>query len=132
MKIIILTGVLIAAVSTLVLIKSGYADRVVHVQQMDSDADFSSMQQPGVRIRSLASLNRDHSDLLPPQERNAVLARCGFTDQMQHMDEVDRDVLMIRAKNDPLLTLQKKYPELNAASLEKLHKELTAQGARHE
>ena len=64
-------------------------------------------------------------DALPDKkDRESVFARVpGLAGDLAGLDELDRDVLFVRAKNRPLTDLKKLYPKISAQRLALLKKE---------
>lgn len=66
-----------------------------------------------------------HPDAIPRKEhREAVFARVpGLADYIQKLDELDRDLLYMRARNNTAAELQEKHPSIPAELLRKLQLE---------
>ncbi|MGZ3695600.1 MAG: hypothetical protein ACXWQO_15930 [Bdellovibrionota bacterium] len=67
-----------------------------------------------------------HPDALPDKEhREAVFARVpGLAEHIEKLDELDRDMLYMRARNNTAAELKEKHPEIPAAILQKLQVEV--------
>ncbi len=67
------------------------------------------------------------ADALPDKaEREAALGKVpGLSSDVANMDELDRDLLFVRARTKPLKELQKTYPDIEAKKLARLREILT-------
>ena len=91
----------------------------IHVQQIDSNTDLSTMQMPGVKVHTLEELNKN--DLPSVNNRDSLLETAGLSDEVKNWDQLEKDLLFIRAKgNNPEKKLKEKYPGINVSKLNKL------------
>ena len=85
---------------------------------MRPDYDVSGLKSPDVEIHSYkksngASVNRE--------EREDAIAQAGLKDAVKSWDELDRDVLYLRAQNLPFEKLTAQYPRINKTALKKFY-----------
>ena len=68
---------------------------------------------------------RKRADALPEKrQREAVFARVpGLESEVSGMDELDRDLLFVRAKSYPLKELERIYPKMDPVKLRRLKTE---------
>jgi hypothetical protein len=55
--------------------------------------------------------------LLSPRERNRLFSKAGLSTALKGFDDVDRDVLLMRARSLNLEALKARYPKLPAQAL---------------
>ncbi len=80
--------------------------------------------QKGVKTGEIPA-RKKRPDAIPNRwDREKVFARVpGLKDKIANMDEMDRDLLFLRARTKPLKDLAKTYPSLDQKSLARLKKE---------
>lgn len=63
---------------------------------------------------------KDPKGILPPAERDALFGKAGLTQATEKWDQLDKDMLLMKARTASLVDLQKKYPKLSKEALQKL------------
>ena len=92
---------------------------VIEVQQLNSETDLSGFQEPDYRVHKMSETNQS----VPTRfERNRAIKVAGLEPVVKEWDEVDRDVLYMRAKNLSMKDLQKDYPKIKSTLLKRLKK----------
>lgn len=88
----------------------------VHVQQINPNFDVSKMKKPGVEVHTVSAPAKEPLPAI--KNREAVFAKAGFTEaELKSMDELDRDMLYLRAQQKPANELEKMYPKLKKEKL---------------
>lgn len=90
---------------------------VVHVDQLDPEADMRPFDKPGFKVRDRS---KGHDEIPQPKNRDAAFKAAGLLKHVKGWDAVDRDVLYLRAKSLSLDDLKARYPKLDADALSKL------------
>lgn len=82
-------------------------------------------EKKGVKAGEMPG-RRKRPDALPEKrEREEIFARVpGLGAEVAKMDELDRDLLFVRARTKPLKELVKTYPAIGEKTLARLRKEL--------
>jgi hypothetical protein len=89
---------------------------IYHVQQVDPSFDVNGLAGPGVQVHSSSK-----ADLPDVQVRNQIIAKAGLEEDVKNWDELDKDLLYVRAKKaETSADLKKKYPSLPGTKLGKL------------
>lgn len=104
----------------------------------NSDPDFTvevdpraypskSFEHKGVKVGEMPARVK-RADALPDKnDREKIFARVpGLDSEVAKMDEMDRDLLFVRARTKPLKELAKTYPAIPEKTLARLRKELGA------
>lgn len=104
---------LLFILSLFVIPKMSLADQVT----VEASKDYPAEKFPSDKYK--IKKNKP-SDVLPPEERDLLLSQAGLTDDTSHMDHLDKDVLVLRAKNLDLKALEKQYPKIPSAKLKDL------------
>ena len=103
----------------------------IHVHQLDPEFDASQMKQPGVVVHSLEEDEKAEAQgswHLPPRSvREKMLKDAGLSKDVAEMDEMDRDLLVTKARTFPLARLEESYPKLSKEKLKKLKSVVTEQ-----
>lgn len=86
-----------------------------------------AFEQKGVKVGETPSRVK-RADALPDKtDREKIFARVpGLDAEVAKMDEMDRDLLFVRARTKPLKELAKTYPAIPEKTLARLRKELGA------
>jgi hypothetical protein len=97
-------------------------DDAVHVVVLDPDFDASLLAKPGekVKIETEADLSDAKSSLPGSKERDKILADAQLLSYVTQWDELDRDLLLLRARDFSADRLSRKYPQLPAQGLKAL------------
>lgn len=86
-----------------------------------------AFEQKGVATREMPGRVKRPDALPDKKNREEVFARVpGLTADVAKMDELDRDLLFVRARTKPLKELAKSYPAIAEKTLARLQKELGA------
>ncbi len=94
----------------------------VDVHVFHPDVDTSSMEAPNVRVhRGLPAAPPAQSQALPhPTERDRLFAEAGLKNEIQDMDDLDRDMLYRFARHLSLEDLIPRYPGIEVKRLRAL------------
>lgn len=57
------------------------------------------------------------SEVLPPNERDALFSQAGLTEHTANMDHLDKDVLLLRARTMDIKQFEKQYPNIPSSKL---------------
>lgn len=83
---------------------------------------------PGTNVKVLGREDEEarerKSGFLPPAERDAVFRKIGIETKISSMDEFDRDMLMLSAREYTVRELRADYPMLSENELSRLKSEL--------
>jgi hypothetical protein len=108
---------------SLVLSAAAHAEGETHVSvgaAFPPGAQFPVSPHAEVHRRETTKRNKSLPD---PETRHAAFARVnGLADSIANLDEVDRDLLYVRARSLPPKELAEKYPKIPAAQLDALRK----------
>ena len=100
---------------------------VIDVQQLNVDTDLSDFKAPDYRVHKIS----EGEKTLPTRlERNRAIKAAGLDPIAKDWDEVDRDVLYMRAISLSMNDLQKDYPKIKSTLLKRLKKEAAAKKAQ--
>jgi|GEM_PF-7063992 len=83
---------------------------------------------PEANVRVLSAETeraRERKDgFLPPRERDAVFRKVGIETKIQSMDDFEKDLLMMSAREYTIRELRSDYPMLNETQLKRLQREM--------
>ncbi len=105
---------------------------VIHVVPLDAEVDARELAGPGVVVEPPPSpRSSPRADaLLPVVERERLLKGVGLDQALAGWDELERDLLVQRARTQEPQALAAHYPGLPAAALQKLRQQLRARRTR--
>lgn len=87
-----------------------------------------NMFAPGVNVKVLdaqAERERDRdSGYVPPGERNALFRKVGIETKVAKMDELDKDMLVMGAREYSVREMRAQYPMLSEGEIKRLRNEL--------
>lgn len=84
-----------------------------------------AFEKKGVKAGEMPGRQKRPDALPEKKEREEVFARVpGLEADVAKMDELDRDLLFVRARTKPLKELAKTYPAIGEKTLARLQKEL--------
>ena len=87
----------------------------VHVQVLDPSVDASSLQEKGVVVHSAKN-----PPMISPSDRDKFFSQAGLANELALYDELEKDLLVEKARAYSQQKLQKKYPKLSPQKLQKL------------
>jgi hypothetical protein len=96
---------------------SGQQEPAIAIMSTDGGDEIEGMDP-----QAFKTFNRERkSEILPPEERDALLRKAGITAaDVQGMDHLDRDLLYLNSKSRPPEDLYARYPHIARAKLYKL------------
>jgi hypothetical protein len=68
----------------------------------------------------VSKFEKKKSKLVERDLREAAFAKAGLTQEISKMDELDRDLLFYKAKNNTVDELKKEYPSIDIEKIKKL------------
>jgi hypothetical protein len=114
-------------VLSLLLVQSGFSDDAqpkgapqVQVQSMDPAFDAQAMKEPGVQVHAYGEAPDAQRALPSPREEDRIFSNAGLSQALHSLDQVDRDILFLRARDLKTERLQTLYPKLSAKKLKQL------------
>lgn len=99
-------------------------DAQFHIQQIDPNVDINKMAGPNVKLHTIDELTNKSGKLPPVEVRDAAIAHAGLTDDVKAWDELDKDILYLRARNFDCDRLKRSYPKLAPGKLSALQSEI--------
>ena len=97
-----------------------FADPVYHIQQMDKDVPVDRLAGPGVKIHKLDPAAPGGWSLPSVEERETAFSRADLRSDIADWDQLDRDMLYLRARSMTLEVLSSQYPKLIKEKLKNL------------
>lgn len=97
---------------------STMADTKVKVEATSPDYPLDQLDPQIYDVKP----SRPKSTIKPPLERDKILFNADLKKETAKMDNLDRDLLMIRAKNYKIEDLKKIYPNILESKLHALQK----------
>lgn len=86
------------------------------------------MFKPGLPVRVLGSVESKERDRLTghlqPRERNALFRKVGIETKVAAMDEMEKDMLVMAAREYTVRELKTDFPKLSVNQLQRLKEEL--------
>ena len=94
---------------------------IVHVDQMDESVPVEQLQGPGIEVHTVAEQKKNNSWSLPiVKEREDAFAIAKLDEELKDLDQYDRDMLYLRAKNSNYDALVAQYAHLPKEKLKVL------------
>ena len=92
----------------------------VQIHQMRPDYDVSSLKSPDVEIHPY-NAKKSHGASVNREEREEAITESGLKETVKSWDELDRDVLYLKAQNLPFEKLTAQYPKIDKTVLKKFY-----------
>ena len=92
----------------------------VQIHQMKPDYDVSGLKSPDVEIHPYQE-KKNQSASVNREEREDAIAQAGLKEAVKSWDELDRDVLYLKAQNLPFEKLTSQYPKIDKTALKKFY-----------
>lgn len=93
---------------------------VIHVQQLDPTLPMENFKGKNVKVHNVQELDKNSLNLPSRAEREKLFKASDLTTQVASWDEMDRDLLVVRARDYPIDRLVSSYPKIPKVKLEKL------------
>ena len=90
----------------------------IQIHQMRPDYDVSGLKSPDVEIHPY---KKNHGASVNREEREDALTESGLEPAVKSWDELDRDVLYLKAQNLPFEKLTSQYPKIDKKALKKFY-----------
>ena len=93
----------------------------VHVHSFDPDINLGKIKSENIQVTTGAGRYISQTHELPsPYEMDSIFKNAGFGKEVLNMDQMDKDLLYLKAQKRPMEYLLRKYPELPEKKLLKL------------
>ena len=95
----------------------------VYVHSFDPDINLEKIKSEKIEVKSgPGRYVSQMRDLPSSYEMDSILKKAGFGKEVLNMDQMDKDLLYLKAKKRPMEYLLRKYPDLPEKKLERLKK----------
>ena len=91
-----------------------------HVQQVDKDFPVEQFAAPGIQVHKADEDKPGAWNLPQVEARDKAFSQAGLTDDLKSWDQLDRDMLFLRARESGENGLVETYPKLSKKKLRAL------------
>ncbi len=84
--------------------------------------DYPKEELKGAQYEHQNYNQKDPQGILPPAERDNLFIKAGLAAAVDSWDQLDKDMLLMKARTASLAELKAKYPKLTPEALAKLQK----------
>lgn len=100
----------------------------VHVHSFDPDINLEKIKSKNIEVKSGAGKYISQTQDLPsPYEMDNIFKKAGLGKEVLNMDQMDKDLLYLKAQKRPMEYLLRKFPSLPEKKLETLKKLIETQ-----
>ena len=116
-----LAGTILSSPPVFAATTSNNQQPVYQIQQMDPKVPVEKLAGPGIKIHKASELKKKGWALPTVQDRETAFSQAGLKELIASWDQLDRDMLYLRARDQDTPTLIAQYPKLPSGKLQALH-----------